>query len=280
MNEYTDRTKWSDEQLVAAFAWQSCASRGVQDVIVKEKQRAALLARMRPEAGQKDGDIYGYRIKINDGFVEWKYELDGSHKYSIQDLIDIITDNAELHEVVSPVAQPAPDATEITRTQKEFYGEFYEDDTPLKCDVKDKRGNHCPGLVKHIFNDDGKEVKLCHLCYLSVLQGTYGDRLKKLVEAQSPDPSLSVSNYICPECGAEMNVREVKTQATVQTAVEKAYVTASAQLGLAMVALRKVVNRRHFNHNDWADAENMASYARDAIDDISALDPVASTKVP
>ena len=42
-----------------------------------------------------------YLIKVDDGFVEWAFELEGSDEYSIQDIVDVICKNTNL-QVVKP----------------------------------------------------------------------------------------------------------------------------------------------------------------------------------
>ena len=34
-----------------------------------------------------------YIVKVDDGFVEWRFELDGSDEYSIKDIINFICEN-------------------------------------------------------------------------------------------------------------------------------------------------------------------------------------------
>ena len=45
-----------------------------------------------------------YLIKVDDGFVEWAFELEGSDEYSIQDIVDVICKNTNL-QVVKPAQQ-------------------------------------------------------------------------------------------------------------------------------------------------------------------------------
>ena len=38
-----------------------------------------------------------FTIKVDDGFCEWTYTLEGSGEYSIADLLECITENTKLH---------------------------------------------------------------------------------------------------------------------------------------------------------------------------------------
>ena len=44
-----------------------------------------------------------YIVKIDDGFVEWSFKLEGSEEYSIQDLVNAICENTKLRETRAEV---------------------------------------------------------------------------------------------------------------------------------------------------------------------------------
>lgn len=52
--------------------------------------------------------------------------------------------------------------------------------TPLKCEVIDAKGNHCPNFPTRELLFNGERVKLCEACYKNVLDGAYGGTVERL----------------------------------------------------------------------------------------------------
>lgn len=62
-----------------------------------------------------------YLVKVDDGFVEWAFELEGSDEYSIQNLVDVICKNTNLHVVKSAQPTLAPDGAKASATLNSLY---------------------------------------------------------------------------------------------------------------------------------------------------------------
>ena len=60
-----------------------------------------------------------YVVKVDDGFVEWAFELEGSDGYSIQNLVDVICKNTNL-QVVKSAQQNMHWTAGIVRRFKQF----------------------------------------------------------------------------------------------------------------------------------------------------------------
>ncbi len=183
-----DYSTWSNEQLLAKFALFSHPL-GVQEVIVKEQVRAALLARMKPaavkpEAG-RNGNPPDYVVTVDDGYCICKFELNGTRRYSIDNLISFITSNTELHVANIKELYPVPLIPET------------ETSIPAQEPPVEKSGK-----------DEWEEHELL-----------YRDAMLDTVREQE----LPANHFVCPDCGAEINVREVKIQPDTAAALEVAW---------------------------------------------------------
>ncbi|MFA5714428.1 MAG: hypothetical protein WC998_01640 [Candidatus Paceibacterota bacterium] len=224
-----DYSTWSNEQLLAKFALFSHPL-GVQEVIVKEQVRAALLARMKPaavkpEAG-RNGNPPDYVVTVDDGYCICKFELNGTRRYSIDNLISFITSNTELHVANIKELYPAPliPETETSVPAQEPPAEKREEWEEVELGDKEivLPGDNYVGSY-------GKYYTLTDNCISVKLKRTVAEvktkdhgviSITRRVRKQPPAPA---DHFVCPDCGAEMNVREVKIQPDTAAALEVAW---------------------------------------------------------
>jgi hypothetical protein len=134
--DYSDRGKWSDVRLIDEYYL--CVHQ-----LEREKHneiRAALLARMKPEAPKPEAGKRGQPpdcvVTIDDGYCIYKFELNGTTRYSIDNLISLITSNTELHVDNEKRIYPVlPQEPPVENEEEWEERELCDDELPKRGDI-------------------------------------------------------------------------------------------------------------------------------------------------
>ncbi len=211
MSEYNE---WSDEKLLDEYGERqrsldrisrlSLPGRSTAILAIIAEISAELLARMRPagetakpEAG-RNGNPPDYVVTIDDGYLVYRFELNGTGRYSVDDLISLITGNTELgianEKRLDFVPAQEPPATEEEWEEPPiFEGLLQEGD----------RIHHRNGFVIPIMGESiGESVFGC-------LANPYVTKITRRVRKQKPIPNTSndfPQPAFCPTCGTAIGI--------------------------------------------------------------------------
>lgn len=258
MTDYSDRSVWSDRQLIHKMleTYYPCPSNRCLCSLHEpelHKIMSALLTRMQPQAGWVDADskstiLQGDLICYKNG--ERKLlDMQSDSCLSVEEFINEGYSYKPILRVLRPVASEKSQETETPKGYKSARGAipWKPGDEPAEDVIRRARGGEKSAMIAE----------------------------KQLGIALRRFNRILYDYENCPAGGdvVDLIVGNVKSAIAEISALEPKSPPSAAQdaLEVAGKALHNIVNGRVFGQSDYINADNMATYARDAIDEIDRL---------